>query len=55
MLSKYDFKIIQGSTFRRTFIWQESEDTPKDISGYTARMQLRKSYSSPRFALSVHD
>jgi len=43
--TEYDFiddqAIEQGTTWARQFIWKDSEGTPVDLSGYTARMQLR--------------
>lgn len=42
----FDILIEQGATFRKTFVWKDSNETPIDITGYTARMQLRRKKSS---------
>lgn len=42
----YDILIEQGATFRKTFVWKDSNETPVDITGYTARMQIRRKISS---------
>ena len=42
----YDILIEQGATFRKTFVWKDSEETPIDITGYTARMQIRRKKSA---------
>lgn len=39
----YNFKIDQGSTFERTLTFTEDDNvTPRDFTGYTWRMQIRK-------------
>lgn len=43
---KYDFTIKQGVEFTKSIIWKDSTNTPYDITGYTAAMQLRKDYDS---------
>lgn len=41
--AEIDLTIYQGATFRRTFQWKTgSPATPVDLTGYTARMQIRK-------------
>lgn len=42
----YDILIEQGATFQRTFVWKDSNEDPVDITGYTARMQIRRKKSS---------
>lgn len=44
--ANHDFEIEQGTTLDKPFIWKDSTGTPVDLSGYTARMQLRPSKSS---------
>lgn len=46
MAAYYDILIEQGATFLKTFIWKDSEEEPVDITGYTARMQIRRKKSS---------
>jgi hypothetical protein len=42
----YDLLIEQGATFELSIIWKDNNDTPIDISGYSARMQIRKTYDT---------
>lgn len=46
MAKRVNLLIDQGSTFSTTFELVDDFDEPLDISGYTARGQLRKHYSS---------
>lgn len=41
--AEYDMTIYQGATFLQEIIWKES-DTPVDVSGYTAAMQIRATH-----------
>ena len=43
---RYDFEISQGTTFRREFVWKDDAGVVIDITGYTAKMQLRKTKES---------
>lgn len=38
---KYNDTIEQGETYIRVFTWKDSTDTAINLTGYTARMQLR--------------
>jgi hypothetical protein len=40
--AQYDFTVEQGTTVVKAFIWKDSEGVPVDLTGYTARMHLRK-------------
>lgn len=40
---EYDLTIYQGATFRLQFYWRDSDEVGIDLSGYTARMQVRAS------------
>jgi len=42
----YDMLIEQGATFQKTFVWKDSNEDPVDITGYTARMQIRRKKSA---------
>lgn len=42
----YDLLIEQGATFDLSIVWKDNADTPIDITGYSARMQIRKTYDS---------
>ncbi len=39
---KYNFKLQEGATSKTVITWEEN-DTPIENSGYTARMDIRKS------------
>jgi hypothetical protein len=43
----YDLCIAQYAVFRRTFTWTEDDGTPKDLTGYTAKLQIRKTANDP--------
>ena len=40
--AQYDFVVEQGTTLVKKFIWKDSEGVPVDLTGYSARMHLRK-------------
>jgi hypothetical protein len=48
----YDFEVEQGATFTRVFTWTtgttgcSATTAPVDLTGYTARMQIRPNVSS---------
>jgi hypothetical protein len=44
---KYPITIQQGASWGRTFIWQVSVGAPKDLTGWSAVMQVREAYGSP--------
>src|SRR6185312_2353599 len=41
MAGRYDFVLKQGSTFVIDVTWKDSESVPVDLTGFTARMQIR--------------
>lgn len=49
MAAYYDILIEQGATFQKTFTWKGSDEVAVDLTGYTARMQIRKKKSSTDF------
>lgn len=49
----YDILIEQGATFQLNIVYKDSNDVPIDISGYTARMQVRRSYDAPTPLLNL--
>lgn len=49
----YDFEIEQGTTFNKEFIWKDVNGDPVNLSGYTARMQVRGTVSSADVLLSM--
>jgi hypothetical protein len=46
MAAYFDLKIEQGATFRRVFTWRDSNGALVNLTGYTARMQIRRRKSS---------
>lgn len=44
---EYDLVIEQGATFSQRITYKVPAGTPVDLTGYTARLQLRKTPSSP--------
>ena len=49
----YDIKIEQGTTLTKQFIYKDSSGIPMNLTGYTARMQIRSSVSSARILLEL--
>ncbi len=43
----YNFTIDQGAQYITTIVYEDSNGNPVDLTGYTARMQLREQSSSP--------
>ena len=44
--NRFDITINQGATFELTITWKDSAGTAINLTGYTARMQVRETYSS---------
>lgn len=42
----HDFQIEQGTTLEKTLIWKDNNKNPRDLTGYTARLQMRPSKTS---------
>jgi hypothetical protein len=42
----YDMFCEQGATFKSTLSWQDESESPVDLTGYLARMQVRPSVKS---------
>ncbi len=51
--AKLKFTIYQGATFPKRLRWVAPGGTPVDLSGYTARMQVRSEVESPTVLLSM--
>lgn len=49
----YDFEIEQGATLVKPIVWKDSSGTPINLTGYTAKMQVRQSVSSPDVLLEL--
>lgn len=44
--AQYDILIEQGATYQMNLIWKDSAGAPINLTGYSARMQLRQTYKS---------
>lgn len=42
----YNITVEQGATFTLDLVYKDNVGTPIDLTGYTARMQIRRSYSA---------
>lgn len=51
--AKLKFTIYQGATFRKRLTWTAPGGTPIDLTGCTARMQVRSDVESPTALLSL--
>jgi hypothetical protein len=49
----YNFVIEQGATLDKTFVWKDSTGTIINLTGYTARMQIRQTVSSSTILLDL--
>ena len=49
----YDIYIEQGATLSLPIVWKDSSGTVINITGYTARMQVRQSVNSSTVLLSA--
>jgi hypothetical protein len=50
---RYSFIIEQGATFNLEIQYKNSENTPIDLTGYGARMQIRPNVASSTIYLSL--
>lgn len=51
----YNIVIEQGATFQLNLTWKDADGNPINLTGYDARMQVRKRYTSttPMLSFSV--
>lgn len=49
----YDITIEQGATFQMNLTWKDSTGSPVNITGYTARMQVRENYEAESTLVSL--
>lgn len=49
----YDITIEQGATFQMNLTWKDSTGSPVNISGYSARMQVRENYEAEDTLVSL--
>ena len=53
MAGEYDLEILQGETYSKQFIWKDSAGANGNLTGYTARMQVRQSKASDTVLLEL--
>lgn len=49
----YNIICDQGATFTRQLVWKDANGTPINLTGYTARMQVRATFDSPDHVLEL--
>lgn len=49
----HNFTIEQGVTTAKSFVWKDSNGDVIDLTGYTARMQIREAFTSSSTILSA--
>jgi len=49
----YNITCDQGATFKRTITWTNQARTPYNLTGYTARMQVRSTVSASNVELEL--
>lgn len=49
--AKSNIKIEKGATFKLTFFWKDENEVAINLTGYTARMQIRSSVNATGAAL----
>ena len=47
MAAVHNITIEQGATYRLSAVWKDAGGTPINLTGYTARMMVRRKYSDP--------
>ncbi len=53
MATRYNFTIEQGASLTRPFVWKDGNGDPVDLTGYTARMQVRPTVQSSTVLLEL--
>lgn len=51
--SEYDFTADQGATFGTVLTWKDGNGTAINLTGYTARMQVRADYDATEKVLEL--
>lgn len=49
----HDILVEQGATYISNLVWKDSDNVPIDLTGYTARMQFRRTKSATTALLSA--
>jgi len=53
MAETHDFHVDQGSTWNRQLIWNDADNNPVDLTGFTARMQIRRDVQATGIDLAL--
>jgi hypothetical protein len=51
--AKVNLKIEQGATFRQKFTWKDAKGKPVNLTGYTAKLQVRDSAGATTVLLEL--
>lgn len=51
--AEHDLYIVRGDTWQQDFIYESPADTPVDLTGYSARLQVRKARFSDSTLLAL--
>lgn len=43
----HDIEVFQGAYWSQTLLWKDGDGNPVDLTGYTARMQVRRTFEDP--------
>lgn len=49
-----DLKIRKGTTFSQEFVWEDSTRTPYNLTGYSARAQIRQTIDNQTVLLELN-
>jgi hypothetical protein len=50
---KHNIYIEQGATWSLPLRWQDADENPMDLTGFTARMHIRKKVTDPAFEIEL--
>lgn len=53
MAGRYDMTCLKGATFEEILTWKDANRDPVDLSGYTARMQVRLTARAPEVLIGL--
>lgn len=53
MATRQDFDMDQGAQWEQNLLWTDENDVPTDLTGYTARMQVRRQKRSSSFLIEL--
>ena len=53
MAGRYDIDCEKGATFRRVITWGDENESPINLTGFSARMQVREAFTSSTTVASL--